>query len=87
MEPFAFALPFQISYVVGSATQVQMCFTVTAGDANNNPVIFEATLIWDAALAAADNFASAKAAIVSQCASQFGLKVQSNNVNILMAVN
>lgn len=87
MEPFAFALPFQIAYVTGSLTQVDVTFTVTGGDGNGNPVIFSIDFIWDASQPVATNFANLKTAIVNQCASQFNLTVLSSNVNVLMAVN
>lgn len=87
MEPFAFALPFQIGYVNGSLSQVDITFSVSGGDGNGNPVSFAIDFIWDATLAVSTNLASLKTAIVDQCASEFNLTVTSDNVNVLMAVS
>lgn len=87
MSAFAFALPYQISYVVGSSTQVDISFTVMGGDGNNNPVAFGIDFIWDASLDVSTNLANLKTAILNQCASEFNLTVLSSNVNILMAVS
>lgn len=86
MSAFAFALPYQIDYVTGSLTQVDITFTVTGGDGNGNPVVFQIDYIWDASLDVSTNLAALKTAIVNQCASD-NLTVLSNNVNILMAVS
>ncbi len=85
MDPFAFALPYQIDYVDGSLTQVDITFTVTGGDGNGAPVIFQIDFIWDASLAVSDNLSGLKAAIVNQF-SQFGLALPSTNANVLMGV-
>lgn len=86
MNPFAFALPFQIVYVVGSLTQVDITFTVSGGDGNGNPVSITMDYIWDASLAVSDNLSGLKTAIVNQILSEYNLTVQSTNVNILMGV-
>jgi hypothetical protein len=87
VNPFAFALPFQISYVIGSLTQVDITFMVSGGDGNGNPVSITMDYIWDASLAVSDNLCGLKTAIVSQIQSEFNLTVLSTNVNILMAVS
>ena len=87
MSAFAFALPNQISYVVGSLSQVDILFEVTGGDGNGNPVGFGVDYIWDATVDVATNLAAVKTAIVNQCASEFNLTVLSTNVNIFMAVS
>jgi hypothetical protein len=86
MNPSAFALPYRIDYVTGSLTQVDIAFTVTGGEGNGTPGIFQIDFIWDATLAVSDNLAALKTVIVNQCACEFGLVVQSDKVNILMAV-
>ena len=87
MSAFAFALPYEIEYVTGSLTQVDISLTVSGGDGNGNPVSFSLDYIWDASLGVSTNLASLKTAIVDQCASEFNLTVLSTNVNILMAVS
>jgi hypothetical protein len=87
MSAFAFALPNQISYVVGSLSQVDILFEVSGGDGNGNPVGFGVDYIWDATLDVSTNLAALKTVIVNQCASEFNLTVLSTNVNILMAVS
>ncbi len=86
MSTFAFAFPDQISYVIGSLTQVDISFVVTGGDGNGNPVAFGIDYIWDAELAVSANLAGLKTAIANQCQSQFNLTVETSNVNILMGV-
>lgn len=86
MNPYAFALPFAISYVIGSLTQLDISFSVSGGDGDGNPVSFELDYIWDASLAVSDNLAGLKTAIVNQCQSEFNLTVLSTNVNVLMGV-
>lgn len=87
MDPFAFALPYEIEYVTGSLTQVDISFTVSGGDGNGNPVSFSLDFIWDGSLPVSTNLASLKTVIINQCASEFNLTVLSSNVNILMAVS
>ncbi len=86
MNPFAFALPFQIAYVTGSLTQVDITFMISGGDGNGNPVSTTFDYIWDASLAVSDNLAGLKTAIVNEIQSLFNLTIQSCNVNVLMGV-
>jgi hypothetical protein len=86
MSAFAFALPYQIEYVTGSLTQVDITFSVSGGDGNGIPVSLQIDYIWDASLAVSDNLAALKTAVVNQIQSQYGVTVLSTNVNILMGV-
>jgi hypothetical protein len=87
MNPFAFAFPYAIDIVTGSATQVDISFTVSGGDGNGSPVGFSFDFIWDASLPVSTNLSSLKTTIAAQCLTQFNLVVLSTNVNILMAVS
>lgn len=87
MNPFAFALPIQVGYVNGSATQVDISFVITGGDGTGNSLLFQTDYTWDASLAVSDNLVALKTAIISQAASQYNVTVLSTNVNILMAVS
>lgn len=87
MDPFAFALPIEVNYVVGSATQVDISFLITGGDGAGNSVVFQTDYIWDASLAVSENLSALKTAIVNQAASQYNVTLLSTNVNILMAVS
>lgn len=86
MSAFAFALPYQIEYVTGSLTQVDITFSVSGGDGNGIPVSLQIDYIWDASLAVSDNLAALKTEVVNQIQSQYNLTVLSTNVNILMGV-
>jgi hypothetical protein len=86
MSAFAFALPFQIGYIIGSLTQVDITFSISGGDGNGTPVSTSIDYIWDASLAVSDNLAALKTAVVNQIQSQFNVTVLSTNVNILMGV-
>ena len=87
MDPFAFALPIEVEYVNGSATQVDISFIVNGGDGNGNPVVFQTDYIWDASLAVSENLAALKTAIINQAAADYNVTMLSTNVNILMAVS
>ncbi len=87
MEPFAFALPTAICYVVGSFTQVEITMTISGGDGGGNPIETGILFIWDAAVPVSDNLSILKTAIVNQIATQFNTVVLSTNVNVLMGIN
>lgn len=87
MEPSVFALPVSAVFVVGTLNQVDITTNVSGSDGNGVPINFLNDFLWDCTQPAATNLANMKAGIIAQALQAVNVKLSSNNVNILMAVN
>ena len=87
MEPYIFVLPFAVCTTQTPPVQVEIMFNATGVDSNGLTFALSYSYIYDNTLAQSENFANIKAGIVAQAALIDGVKLATNNVNLIMTVN
>ncbi len=88
MDPYVLVLATQIcTSSVAPPLQILIDFTVVGADANGGTISFGVSYVYDNSIPAASNISNIKAAVVEQAAISNGVKLVTNNVNILMTVN
>ncbi len=87
MEPYVFALPVNLCLTAGNPPQVDIVINVLGVDTNGIPIVFDTTFCIDISLPISTNIANIKAAIVTDAAIFSNVKLQTNNITLLMTVN
>ncbi len=86
MEPYVIVFPNQICGTGTPPQQLEITVDGAGIDSNGNVFGIGYIYVYDNSLPQAENFANIKAGIVQQAAAS-GIKVATNNVTLLMAVN